>query len=1011
MIKTILERPIAMLMIIILFLSIGYVSCISLSISLLPDIDIPKLTVKIKYDYASPITIENQVLRKLRENLKHIDNVTKVESEAYFESGQLELYFNHGTDMVYSFIEVNERIDQLRNLLPEDVERPVVIQSSTSDLPIMTLQVIPNTAINYNHFSQLAKVILKKRIETVKGVSMVDFNGIDEKQITVNIDRDLLDVHGIDINIVLQKIKNVNLELGYFFVKENNLLFKAHVDQLDLYDIEGLRQIIISNNGFNIIRLKDIATIEETSQKKEGLHLFNLERSIVFNIHKQNNARFNIVHDEILALINQFRNDYPDLSFQISKNQYPLIRSSIDNLVMSILLGGIISVTILLLFNNNLFIPLIMGFCVPISIITSFTIFNIFHLSINIISLGGLALGVGMIIDNAIILIDNITLKYNQFKSSSINDLKESCIKGTKEVIPALISSTLTTMCIYLPIIMINGIVSELFLEHCIAVGATLFCSLITSIIIVPLLYFTLWKYNKPSYKAIESTVFNKIASRYKVGHHLVTSYPKNLIALTVLITVLGVSSVYFLDKKILPDLSKKDINLIIKWNDKIDLPDSKIRYEKLIDSIKKEGIVFYSSTDIGVSQYKLDHGVKDLQTVNSYLNFNTFDGKGKFIQLFDAIFKERFPNASYKFTESDDPLNQLISIIKEDYYKLLFRNTNSQIPLKMEKLNTLKNKLLQLNPFFIAGNGSIAETKIKLKINESKLNYYHLNLSDIKQQLEVILNGIKTTKINNYTEIIDVVVKEKSSTRLTNILYNNYIAIDGKQHRIPLSEVVEVEKYESYKNIKADELGIYHDFILTEDHFHNDIDVEALNTTMNVTKEGKFFQINEQLNNVLFIAILSILVLYMILSAHFESITQPLIIVVTLPIGISGSLILLLLFQQSLNIISMIGIVVMLGIMVNDAILKMDTVNRLKKENSTLPLEQIVYQASMVRLKPILMTSLTTMLAVIPILFSDSIGSDLQKPMAISIIGGVGFGTLTALFFVPLIILFINKK
>ena len=514
MLTYLLKRPIAVVMSFVLLLVFSGIAFFQLPISLLPAIQIPEIVVKVKAPNYAPQQVENSLLKPIRERLATQNGLKNLESNASGEFGIIKLQFEYGTDMQLAYLDINEQIDRLSDVLPNEIERPQVVKINTSDIPISRLQVVPKIdEQDLTALSRLSVKVLKKRLEAIEGVSLVDINGTQHQVISIVPQKRKMFALGISDADISQTIQQNNKQLGAISVKDGQYRYFLNIEAT-LQSIEDIQQLSILKNG-NTIALAEIATISLANDKIFSWHLFNHQPGVVITIHKQASAQMRTVDTRLNEAFLQFKKEFPTLNFAFTQNQTTLLNLSINNLQTSLLFGGSFAFIILFLFLKHYRIAFIIGISLPSSLIISFLFFYLTGLSINIISLSGMALGIGMLIDNAIIVLDNISRHFNDSQEKeALQRLFNACVYGTEEVMSPLVSSVLTTLAVFVPLIFLNGLSGALFYDQALAVGITLLCSLLVSFILLPLCFWLFFKINiqrKPLSLGGESKLFTPI--------------------------------------------------------------------------------------------------------------------------------------------------------------------------------------------------------------------------------------------------------------------------------------------------------------------------------------------------------------------------------------------------------------------------------------------------------------------------------------------------------------------
>lgn len=993
MLRFLLQRPIAVTMCLLVSVTISIVAFFHLPISLLPAVDVPEITISVQSPNSSAQEIEQNILKTIRENMLTLSGLKEAESIAQDETGRISLHFEYGTNMTLAYIEANEKIDRLTPQLPQNLERPIVIKSSTADLPILRIQVLPKNENDILQLSELASKVLKRRIEQLDGVGLVDVNGTVKKVIRIAPDYKVLKSLNLSESIIAQTIENANLELGSVSVKDGNYRYflKLSAKVTSPVDVENLPILLPEEKG--AIKLKNVASIYYEAEKPLGFHLYGSRQGLVITVHKQMQAKMPELMPVLYNVIEQFKTDYPQFQFDVTQDQSLLLTLSIDNLSQSLLWGGLFAFAVLFLFMRGWREPLIMGIVLPISLLLAFSLFYAFNISLNIISLSGLALGLGMLVDNSIVVIDNIMMKRKEGF-----DLIDSCVEGTQEVIVPLLSSALTNMAVFIPLIYMSGITGALFFDQALSIAAILSVSILCTFIIVPLLYILFFKNRKTEIQA-DSLFFKKMMAAYERSFKFIWKYKKlSLLIMSMLIPV-AIGLLFLLPKQGFPEIERTETIIEIDWNEPIDIAENKHRTIKLIDYCAK--FTKQAEADIGHLQFLLSSENYSVQHALVYLAYYNANDKSKSDPKLTEYFIRNYPLAKIKVSAASNAFEQLFQTSRPAL-EARFRDNEKTIQLTEDQTSYLV-QLTKANATVGKGKGLETETMAYIFIDFNKLKLYQLDYQDVIRQLKIAFGEYQITDFKNFGDVTPVLFSQynidfESALRAIEIKSTSGI-------NYTLKDFVSYEFKDSFKNITADAAGVYQsiEFSNFDDPSGLEPALTAFAKQQNLVMDftGTWFETKENLHSLMLILLVSLLLMYFILTAEFESLKQPVLVMLTFPLGFAGSLILLWISGGSLNIMSGIGMIVVLGILDNDAILKIDRINKLSK---TLPLEQAIKQAGIDRLKPIVMNTCTNVLAITPIIFSSGIGADLQRPIAITTIGGLIIGTFTALYFVPIL-------
>jgi multidrug efflux pump subunit AcrB len=1027
------QRPIGVLMSFLALAILAWIGFSKLPISLLPPIDVPQLLVQVEYRGHSPAEIEQNILRPLRESLLTLKGLADLKSEALSESGQLQLYFTFGTDMTLAYIEANEKLDRLLNNLPKEVSRPRIVKINTNDIPLVRLQIVPKNKENILEVSDLVEKVLRKRLEGIAGVSLVDANGLKRKQISIRPYQTELAALQVSEKEILTTIQAANQPLSSVSVKDGQYRYFLKSTNL-LADATALRLLPIRLAKGRVVPLEALAEVRTEGEVPQGLHLFmrnesenktenrtengkifqksTFQEGFVLTLHKQPEAQMQVVMEEVARAVSDFEQKFPELNFYLTQNQSLFLDIAIANLRNTLLLGALGAFVVLFFFLGNWRLPLLIGVSLPLSLLLGFGLFYTMGLTINIISLSGLALGLGMLIDNSIIVVDNIERFLKEGKSKLV-----AAVLGVQDVVAPLLSSMLTTLSVFLPLVFMNGISGSLFYDQALSITLVLVSSLAVAFLFLPHIF--LISNRKKTKQTTDTVLFSKetrffqiLLKGYEFVFWKVMRQPKLMLLFFLGLMALPFFLLRSLKVEGLPLLSKSDFVLNLDWNLPINVEQN---LEKTLFFLHQfEDFFSEAELDLGKRQYLLDSEGSTQSQATFYFSLPTFETKASTQKLLQTWLEKHAPEATFSFEAAPDAFSQLFASPLPNY-EMRFRNPFESKPLAVEKVNNLYKKM----PYQAEkGSGIATENSIILHIDAEKAAIYGFSQQEVLEKIRQRIGQYLVADIKSFGEVLPIRLAQ-NQTHLATILENTQLEVWGSPNaqKIPLHLLVRIERQSDYRSLTADALGIYQSFIWQNLEKTQQNQIDSLFKTQKEAQNlqtlwtGNFIENEKNLQQLFFILVVSICLLYFILVAQFESFLQPFIVILTLPLGISGAFLLLFWGNASLNLMSAIGLVVMLGIMVNDAILKIDTINKLKKQAPASDTLEILHLAGVLRLKPILMTTLTTILAVLPTLFGAGLGAELQTPLVLAVMGGLGMGTLTALFFVPLLYLFFDFK
>ena len=996
MVSYLLKRPIAVLMISFAILLTGLATTQKLNTSLLPDIPIPEITVQVSYPNNTARQIETAVTRPLRNRLMQVSSLKDIKTETRDGMAVINLFFQYGVSTDLAFIEVNEMVDMAMNGLPNDLNRPQVVKASASDIPVVYLSVSQdslNTKADFLELSQFVNQVIKRRIEQLPDIAIADMTGHVSPEIKIIPKYNKLQSLNLDQDFLIQNLRNNNFALGNVLVQDGAYRYDFRFSN-PLENVKDIKNIDLNIDG-RLYKFSDFAKVERTTEQVRGAVFYNNTRAIQLAIIKQSDAGIYELKEKLSALTETFKNDYPNLNFNIHQDQSELLKLSIDNLKSSLILGSVLAILVMFLFLKDIRSPIVIGVSIPLSLIICFLLMYVLHISINIISLSGLILGVGMMIDNAIIIIDNITQKLENGEQ-----LIKACAGGTSEMISPLISSVLTTSLIFIPLIFLSGITGALFYDQAMAVSIGLFSSLLVSIFFIPVLYFMLMKTNTSNTPTKERIDLSGV---YKKGFQIFYYKPKVIILIGVILLGLGCLMLRILPLNALPDLKENEAIINLDWNENISIDENNQRISQVFDSISYIDLAIETGEQKYLLQREAD---KTLSEAKVYIKFKSVEDLEDFKTNFKAEIETQYSKVKYNFSPPENIFQYIFGQVEDFFVAQIFSNQSFEAP-NIQELSKLKQHI----PFDFKPLPT--EDMLSIRINHDKMLLYNVGYSKLTQELKTLLNQNYIDNLKNTEQIIPIrfgVEVDAFQTYLSTAFVTNQ---DG--NFISLKELISIQNQNNYKIITADRAGEYLSIVPKTQPKNLERIIAQSNTSFaqqpdySLRFSGAYFDNQNLFKELIGVFLIALLLLYFVMAAQFNSLLQPLIILTEIPINVGGSLFLVWLFGGSLNIMTGIGIVVMAGIVINDSIIKIHTINSLRE--SGLEIDTAIEQAGVMRLKPILMTSLTTILALTPFLFISGLGADLQKPLALSVIGGLIVGTFVSLYFIPIFYKLIVKS
>lgn len=1011
MLRTLIDRPITVTMLTLVIVVLGIVSIHLLPVSLIPDVDIPYITVQAASSQMSAREMDESVLKPLRQQLVQINGLTDIVSEAKDGSGTVKLTFNHGADIDFLFIEVNEKIDRSMSYLP-DIERPKVLKASATDIPAFFLNITADGADStsasasadsslfpvserFSQMSRFADDVISKRLEQLPEVAMADISGTVSDEILILPNQTKLQQLGITMSEFESYVSGSNIQLGSLTVRDGEYRYNVKFDSR-ASSAEDISNIWFKT-GDHLFQVKDVADVIVHPAKRTGLARSDGEDAVCIAVVKQSKAKMSDLKKSMSILMDQFKTDYPQLKFKITRDQTQLLEYSINNLLQNIILAIVLSCLVIFLFMRDFRSPVLVSVTMPVALLFSMLCFYVIGLSLNIISLSGLILGVGMMADNTIILVDNITGKWQRD-----GDLRQAVLEGTKEVMGPMLSSVLTTCAVFIPLVFLNGIAGAMFYDQAMSVTIVLLTSYVITITVIPV--YCYWWYKGQNRftpnRFLEKISFNDSLQKWDDRWMEWFLRHRPLAWGMIGVSIIGMALCFILMPKTqLPEMTQTDAIVRIDWNERISIEQNTDRIRAMEKALA--GDLEQITALVGSQQFILSHsGDQGVSEASVYVSCKSSKELDKVKGRIRSILVSGYPSAAFKFETSGN------------IFDMIFSQKEASLTARLRPVKSQEVEVASLRPLISSLRDSlpqvtIPEPQVKTDAifvaDPDLMALYDVTYSELTSILKNALNENRLFSIVQGVHTVPVVTGANISG-LSEILQDTFV--EKNELRIPVSVLMHQTFAEDLKTVVAGSEGNYYPL---------DLDVKSKevkpfmaavrsavssNGDYEVSFSGSYFSNRRMVNQMILILLVAITLLYLIMASQFESLIQPLIILSEIVIDIFASLLVLWIFGVTINLMSMIGLIVITGIVINDSILKIDTINKMRKAGETL--KHSVLHASSRRMKSILMTSLTTILAVCPFLVRGSMGADLQFPMSLTIVAGMIVGTLVSLFVVP---------
>ncbi|MDA7857862.1 efflux RND transporter permease subunit [bacterium] len=1076
------KRPVTTIMIFLGVILLGIISWDRLPQELFPPMVYPQLTVVARYANAAPEEIENLITKVVEEAIGTVRNLKSVKSISKEGVSLVTAEFTWGTDMDFAALGLREKIDLIKDRLPRDSEEPIVMKFNPFALPTMIFSITgPQSPVE---LLRITRRVIKDRIEKVEGVASATTSGGQEREILVEVDQGRLYASNISILTVVDALKSANVNYPAGTTKQDfyEYLIRTMGEFESISEIEDT--VVAVDEGrepgtpysdkrtSRLIFLKEIGDVKDAVKEKTSLSRYNGQENISLSIQKQAAANTIKTAKRIREELKLIKASLPkSVKVDIIYDQSIFIKNSIDGVKNAAIQGGILAFFVLLFFLRNVRNSVIVATTIPISMMAVISMMYFKGLTLNMMSLGGLALGVGMLVDNAIVVVENVA-RHRRAKK----DIKEAAIDGTNEVSGAIASSTLTSVAVFLPMVFAAGIAGQIFKELCFTVTFALFASLGVAMTLIPRLastpirQFKWFSKRKGAIHCARNDGFNKLNpynsgqgspvvpttgsnqvpppsrlssffSRLSSLQGLTRFYTKLLRIFLIrktlslgIVFLIFVGSIFLLmgiDKEFMPKIDEGEF--IIKVNmpmgTKLEITDSVVgKIEELlwkIPEIKNATVNAGSSSKTGIETLGSHQGriivnlhkkwpkrgmfrneirpfaeklripgkkprptQEVIQALKIQVERKNLGGAGVEYVLQDSVFKSMVQASAPIVVEVK---GQNLGVLKN-----LSENIRNRIK-RIRGIYGVKTSLTQPAP----------ETKVE--VNKDRASAFSLSVTDIARTALIAIKGVVATKFKEEGKEINIKVRLREEdrndiTKLRGLLVHSPMNVE-----VPLNEVAKITSGKGPSEIRR--INQQRAILISANIFKRGLTEVTKEVTQVLSKchrltgysiilAGESKEIRESFKSLQFILMLSILLVYMIMAAQFESLWQPFIIMLTLPLSVIGIALILFITGTPLSAVALLGVIMLGGIVVNNGIVLIDYINNLRKKG--VEIREAIIRAGRIRLRPILMTTLTTVLGLLPMALGLGEGAELRAPLAITVMGGLLVSTCLTLLVIP---------
>jgi len=1013
--KIAVERPITLLMTTLIFVGFGIYGLQNLRLNLYPDVSFPTITVYTSYEGVAPEDIETLVTRPIEESVGSISGIRRIRSLSSQGASVVKLNFNWGTDLYEAENDVRKQLGFVERSIPDDAQSPLVFSYDPNQEPIVVLTLTSN-ARSPRDLRTYANQTLEQRIERVNGIASVETSGGLERQINVAIDNEKMRLYDITIAEIAAKLAQENIQVPAGQLSEGNTIYSLRTIG-EFKNIDQIRNTIITVREGQALLLKDIAVVDDGIAQPIGNVHIDGEDGVILNVYRQSDANVVSAATDVIESLGDIKRSLPqDVQIEVLTNKAEFIQQSIQNLLLTGIQAVILVVLILLAFLRSGRSALIIAISIPVSIITTFMVMDFADLSLNIISLSGLTLAVGMVVDDAVVVLENIF----RFREDGA-DRKSASIMGAREVAVPVVVSTLTTLVVFLPILFVPGIAGFLFRDLALTISFSLSVSSLVALTLIPMMTSLFFREEKTNFEATNklavtlSNLLEKLEDKYRFLLNRLIQRSGMVVFAALFLFGATLPIFYQLGGEFFPRVDENAFTLEVQREPGVNLFELE-RSIRQVESIIQQEV---PEARLVVADYGDKEGVEGADNPGGYRGTIRVELVGQ---------KER-KRGQFEITQSLlGSLEQVPGVqIKELIIDPLSPDGENGLmvqifgydpELKKELTEGVKERLSSIegvvNLFSSSDQG---RPELRLIMDRERISRVGMNTNQVASAVSDAVKGnVATSFVDQGVEfevLVELDPKDKSETLdLSNIQIQTPAA-----GWMPLKNLARLERYtgptnvmrinqERLTEITAELAGT--DLKAASDQARLLLDQVDWPDGYRYELAGTAEEQAESFGFLLLAFAIAGILTYMVMASQFESLVEPFIIIFTIPLALTGVLLMLWATGTSISVTSMVGLILLTGIVVNNGIVMIDYIKILQARG--MERSQAIVTGAVRRLRPILMTAFTTILSMVPLALEIGSGSETWSPMARTVIGGLTMSTLLMLFVVPCLYLIINS-
>lgn len=997
-----LKHKVTTIMAYVLIVVFGIMGFTSLPLALLPDIELPMAVVYTTYSNAGPQEVENMVTKTIESACASVSGMDEIQSLSSEGSSMVMVTFADGTDMDEAMVDLRDRIDRVKGFLPEDADAPMTMTIDVDAMPVVTVGL---KGADLAELQAIAEDDIQPALERIDGVASVDIAGGYENEIAIDTDADRLAGYGLSVSYIAQMLAAENVALPAGEVQSGDQSFSVRTDG-EYSSVSDIANTLILLPTGGTVRLSEVADVYVAPKEQTAIAKIGGEPCITISVNKQSDTNTLQVAERAKDALNEVTALQPTLDWSLLMDQSDMINMTVDSVIQNIVFGVLLAAIVLFVFLRDLGATAVISVSMPICIISVFLIMQVFDITMNMMSLGGIAMGVGMIVDNSIVVLENIF----HYRSDGC-DRFTSCVEGTKEVALSISASTLTTVAVFLPIGLSGGLSGMMFREFCITICSLLLASLLIALTLVPVLCYALLDRGGKHRMRMPDTGHDiadrPLMRKYKeLLAHFITHRKKAIIISGAMI-VAFLGSIAIAGVELMPQMDESMVAIGVEMPVGSDLEDVSAMADRAVDialeQVPEIESIYYSTGGASMSTTSTANSASI--TVNlvdksdrDRTSQQVADDLRPYMQdLAGAEISVEASGTMDMSSMTGDAIS--VTLRGDDYDKL--SQTAEQLAGQLAAL-----------PGAIEVSSSASEQvpEVEITLNRANASRFGLTAATIGQAVRGELSGQTATQLKVNGEEITVTVRGDSRAETSIDALKSVMIPTQTGGSVPLSLVANVDTVLAPQSINrlnqsrtVTITGGADDTVSTAEMsqaVQGVLDTFELPDGITYETGGEMEEMINTFTQLAYALVVALGLVYFVLASQFESFVMPVIIMTILPIGLLGSLFTLPLTGNKISMVAFIGVIMLAGTVVNSSIVLIDYMNIRRKRGEDK--DTAILNACPRRVRPVLMTTLTTVLGLLPMVFSNGEGAEMMRPMAIVMITGMVVSTIVTLLFTP---------